>query len=84
MTPGDKPLMALVKVPMPVPSVVLVERETVGLAVVPQQTPRAVIGEPPSSVMVPPLVAVVEETEEAIVVVIVDITAGALKVICSP
>jgi hypothetical protein len=37
---------------------VFVESETVGSDVVPHTTPLAVIGEPPSAVMFPPLVAV--------------------------
>jgi hypothetical protein len=42
---------------------VFVESETVGLAEVPHTTPLAVIGEPPSALMLPPLeaeVAVIE------------------------
>jgi hypothetical protein len=50
---GNKLVSELVKLPMPVPSTVL------GLAIVGttthQHTPRAVIGEPPSEVIVPPL-----------------------------
>jgi hypothetical protein len=37
---------------------VLVESETVGSVVVPHTTPLAVIGEPPSALMLPPLTAV--------------------------
>jgi len=37
---------------------VFVESETVGSDVVPHTTPLAVIGEPPSALMFPPLVAV--------------------------
>ena len=51
--------MALVNVPMPVPSFVFVDRATVGFAIVLQQTPRTVTGAPPSALIVPPLVAVV-------------------------
>ncbi len=51
-------MMLLTKVPVPVPSLVLLPA-MVGLAVVAQHTPRAVIAPPPSAVMVPPLVAVV-------------------------
>jgi hypothetical protein len=50
--------MLLVKLPAPVPSVVLL-LAVVGLAVALQQTPRAVTDAPPSLVIFPPLVAVV-------------------------
>jgi hypothetical protein len=46
-----------VKAPVPVPSVVF-ESEIVGLVVVAQTTPLAVMELPPSAVMFPPLVAV--------------------------
>ena len=49
--------MELVKVPVPVPSVVWLPA-MVGLAVVPQHTPWAVTDEPPSAVTFPPEVAV--------------------------
>lgn len=52
------PVIALVNVPVPVPSVVLL-LAIVGLEVVLQQTPRAVTEAPPSAPTVPPLVAVV-------------------------
>ena len=52
------PVIALVNVPVPVPSIVLLSA-VVGLAVVLQQTPRAVTEAPPSAPTVPPLVAVV-------------------------
>ena len=45
--------MVLIKVPVPEPSVVWFPVAT-GLAVVAQQTPRAVIAEPPSLVTFPP------------------------------
>ncbi len=48
----------LVKVPVPVPSVVLL-LAVVGFAEVLQQTPLAVTAAPPSAVTFPPLVAVV-------------------------
>ncbi len=53
-----RPEIALVKVPTPVPSTVLLFA-VVGLVVILQQTPRAVTGSPPSAPTVPPLVAVV-------------------------
>ena len=53
------PVMLLVNTPVPVPSTVLVANAIVGLIVVLQQIPLAVIVAPPSEVMFPPLVAVV-------------------------
>jgi hypothetical protein len=50
--------MKLAKLPVPVPSVVLLSA-VVGVAFVLQQTPRAVTEAPPSEVTVPPLCAVV-------------------------
>jgi hypothetical protein len=52
------PVILLVKDPVPVPSDVFVESEIVGLVVVAQTTPLAVMELPPSAVMFPPLVAV--------------------------
>ena len=49
----------LVKFPIPVPSDVLVLKATVGAVPVLQQTPRAVIGAPPSEVTDAPVSAVV-------------------------
>jgi len=62
--------MLLVKVPGPVPSVVL-GSEVVGLADVLQHTPLAVTEAPPSDVTLPPELAVVEVMLEAAVVVTV-------------
>ena len=65
-----------VNVPVPVPSVVFVLKDTVGAVLVDQTTPLAVIGPPPSDEMVPPLlapVAVVLLT--AVVAKIADVTA---------
>jgi hypothetical protein len=61
--------MLLAKVPDPVPSVVLVDKAVVGLAVVLQQTPRDVMDAPPSSVILPPLVAVVDVIDDTAAVV---------------
>jgi hypothetical protein len=71
--------MALVKIPVPVPSTVLLSK-VVGLVVVLQQTPRAVTKAPPSAPTVPPLLAVV---------VVISITAAVAertgkKVLLSP
>jgi hypothetical protein len=60
----------LVKVPVPEPSVVWLAVMS-GLAVVAQQTPRAVTDEPPWAVTFPPAVAVVAVIAEAAVVVTV-------------
>jgi hypothetical protein len=67
--------MLLVKLPVPVPSVVVLS-PVVGVDVVAQQTPRTVTAEPPSSVIFPPDVAVVEATEEIAVVVTVGFVIG--------
>jgi hypothetical protein len=64
-----KPVMLLVKLPKPVPLEVLVVNAIVGLAVVLQHTPLAVIAVPPSMVMFPPNVAVVVVMPDAVVVV---------------
>lgn len=59
--------MALVKLPVPLPFVVL-EFAVVGLGEVLQQTPRAVTVAPPSLVILPPVEAVVDVTDDASVV----------------
>ena len=61
--------MLLVKLPVPVPSVVLVVKAIVGFWLVLHTTPLAVIAPPPSLVILPPLLAVVEVIEETVVVV---------------
>ena len=58
----------LVKLPVPVPSVVRL-LEMVGFWLVLQQTPRAVTDAPPSLVTLPPLLAEVEVTAVNAVVV---------------
>lgn len=70
MVAAAKPVMALVNVPIPVPSVVLVDKAMVGFAVVLQQTPRVVTAAPPSVLIVPPLLAVVFVMDDMVVVVI--------------
>ena len=74
--------MLLVKVPVPVPSVVL-ESEVVGLAEVLQQTPLAVTAAPPSEPIFPPDEAEVDVTEPGAVVVI-DGRASVVNVISEP
>ena len=59
------PVILLVKDPVPVPSDVFVVSEIVGLVVVAQTTPLAVMGLPPSAVIFPPLVAVDEVIDAA-------------------
>ena len=59
------PVILLVNAPVPVPSDVFVVSEIVGLVVVAQTTPLAVMELPPSAVMFPPLVAAEEVIEVA-------------------
>lgn len=59
-----RPVRLLPYRPLPVPSVVWLPLKT-GLGDVLQQTPRAVIGTPPLSVILPPLAAVVDVIEVA-------------------
>ena len=63
------------KLPIPVPSAVL-ESLMVGVVVVAQQTPLAVIAPPPSAVILPPETAVVKVKEVTAVVVRVGSAAG--------
>jgi len=78
------PVMLLVNVPVPDPSVVL-ELEVDGLALVLQHTPLAVMVPPPSEVAFPPLVPVVVEVATGEVVVTVgSTTAGVVKVKSEP
>jgi hypothetical protein len=67
---GESPVILLVNAPAPVPSFVLVDKATVGLALVPQTTPFAETVGSPSAVTFPPLLAVVV-MELAVVVVTV-------------
>ena len=63
--------MVLVNMPVLLPSVVLVAKAMVGLAVVLQQTPRAVTVAPPSATTLPPPDAVVIVTADIELVVTV-------------
>jgi len=72
--------MLLVNIPIPVPSVVLVDKAMVGFAVVLQQTPRTVTAAPPSALIVPPLVAVVDVIAVTAVVVMVGMAEAATVV----
>ena len=71
--------MELVKLPVPVPSVVLLFA-VVGLADVLQQTPLAVTDAPPSEVTFPPLEALVEVIEDIAVAVTVGAVVEVAKV----
>ena len=64
--------MALVKIPVPVPSVVVFKAPMTGFAVVAQHTPLAVTVPPPSAVTFPPEAAVVK----VIAVIAVVVTVG--------
>ena len=75
--------MLLVNGPTPSPSSVCLPA-TVGLGAVLQQTPLAVIADPPSEVTFPPLDAVVAVILETEVVVIVGTNALVVKLISLP
>ena len=75
------PVIALMKVPIPVPSVVWL-LAIVGLLEVLQQTPLALIVEPPSDEILPPEVAVVMVM--AVAAVVVKFTAPGVNVISLP
>jgi len=64
---GLNPVIELVKLPVPVPSMVLLSL-VVGFSDVLQQTPRAVTAAPPSDVTLPPLEALVVVFEDTAVV----------------
>jgi hypothetical protein len=72
---GSNPVRLLVKLPVPVESVVK-ELVMVGVEVVAQQTPLAVMAPLPSEVIFPPETAVVKVIEETTVVVRVATTIG--------
>jgi hypothetical protein len=80
-----KPVILLVKIPVPVPSVVLL-LAVVGLAEVPQHTPLTVTVAPPSEVTFPPLVAVVDDDAVVVPVVTVGgtVPAGVVNVTSLP
>jgi hypothetical protein len=68
---GLNPVILLAKLPVPVPSSVLLSA-IVGFADVLQQTPRAVTAAAPSKVTLPPEFAVEAVIEDAAVVVTVE------------
>ena len=71
MVAAVKPVIALVKIPVPVPSLVFVASAIVGFAVVLQQTPRAVTDAPPSATTLPPpdAAVIVIDDKDAVVTV---------------
>ena len=71
------------KVPLVVPSVVLLS-DMVGVAVVLQQIPEAVIADPPLELIVPPEVATYFVTLLAVVVVKVGAIAIVVKLVSVP
>ena len=75
--------MLLVKLPMPLPSVVWLPL-IVGFADVLQQIPRAVTAAPPVEVTLPPPVAVVAVILVTEAVVMVGKVADVVKLFCSP
>ena len=83
MVPGKRPVIELVKLPVPGPSI-LFEFAIVGLCDVLQHTPLAVTDAPPSAEMLPPLNAVVEVIDDAAVVETVDKIAVVVNVCCTP
>jgi hypothetical protein len=76
---GDRPVIALVKAPEPLPSVVL-ESDVVGLEDVDQHTPRAVTEALPSLVTLPPPEAELEVMEDGVSVVTVGATIALVVV----
>lgn len=80
MVAARRPLKLLAKLPVPKPSVVLVDREIVGAVFVSQTMPLAVIAAPPSLDMLPPLLAVFDEMAE---IAVVEIVGGFLAVTSS-
>ena len=76
MAPEVRPVMLLVNVPVPVPSVVWLP-VMVGLCEVLQQTPRAVTVAPPSAVTLPP-----QDAEEVVMEVTFPVvTEGRVEVL---
>jgi hypothetical protein len=85
---GDSPVILLVKEPVPVPSDVFVESDTSKpvLDEACHTTPLAVIGEPPSADMNPPLTAVEVVMGHGGVVAarVAKEPADVVKLICAP
>jgi hypothetical protein len=66
-------VILLVKLPIPLPSIVFVLSAAVGLLLVLQHTPRAVTAAPPSKLILPPLLA---EVKFMLLIAIVLVTVG--------
>jgi hypothetical protein len=83
---GDSPVILLVNEPVPVPSDVFVESDTFRVNEVFHTTPLAVIGEPPSANMNPPLTAVEVVMGHGGVVAarVAKEPADVVKLICAP
>ncbi len=81
--PAVNPVIELVNVPLVVPSVVLVS-EVVGVAVVLQQIPDAVMTDPPCDEIVPPALAAYFVILDATVVVSVGAIAMVEKLVSVP
>ena len=83
---GERPVRDELKLPVPVPSFVLVLKEIVGVGLVDHTTPLEVTAEPPSELTFPPDVAVVVVMELADTVLNVGSITGVLvvKVISFP
>jgi hypothetical protein len=61
---GDKPVRDELKVPIPVPLLVFVVKDMVGLALVDHTTPLVVTAEPPSELIFPPEIDAVDDIAE--------------------
>ena len=74
------------KAPVPVPSDVFVDSDSVGFAVVAQTTPLAVMELPPSAVIFPPLVAVegVIDVADTVADIVAKDPADVVKLISVP
>ena len=83
MVTGVSPVIELVKLPVPVLSVVLLS-DVVGLVDVLQHTPRVVTVAPPSDVTFPPLEAVEVVIDDDAVVVTVGVAVGVVNVMSLP
>ena len=81
--PAVNPVIELVNVPLVIPSVDL-KSEVVGVAVVLQQIPEAVIVDPPLEVIVPPALAAYFVILLAAVVVKVGAIAIVVKLVSVP
>jgi len=81
--PAVNPVIELVNVPLVVPSVVLLS-DMVGVAVVLQQIPDAVIVDPPLDVIVPPALAAYFVILDATVVVSDGAIAIVVKLVSVP